>query len=247
VTLNPQSKHEKYWSRLSGAYDSFYQSEWSKFEDSQLLEWLTAACIDHDGCALDLGCGTGLGYQLLRQAAPRLQYQGIDISAEMLSRLREKFPEAQARLMSIDELHSIPNCEYQVVMALNSVLSFSSDVAETLHQAFRILAPGGTLLVSALNKHSLRRLVSLRFGPIEAFSTRNSGASAESVPAHVLSATCLRTLASDVGFESPVVMPQGILAGVLERRFAIPLERGLQRIIPRLSHCLYLHARRPRL
>jgi tRNA (cmo5U34)-methyltransferase len=48
---------------------------------------------------LDLGCGTGLELEWLLKAHPRMAVTGIDLSAEMLSLLRRKLPNANLRLL----------------------------------------------------------------------------------------------------------------------------------------------------
>jgi tRNA (cmo5U34)-methyltransferase len=47
---------------------------------------------------LDLGCGTGLELQGIWARAPRAQITGIDLSAEMLARLLERWPNRASQL-----------------------------------------------------------------------------------------------------------------------------------------------------
>jgi tRNA (cmo5U34)-methyltransferase len=49
----------------------------------------TASRID----ILDLGCGTGLEFEPIFRRAPQVRVTGIDLSASMLARLREKYSE----------------------------------------------------------------------------------------------------------------------------------------------------------
>lgn len=235
---------EKYWSNLSIKYDSLYTSTWSSFEDRQLQEWITQLCAGKTGQLLDLGCGTGLGYKLLRQAAPHIEYEGVDISGEMLDKMRTNFPKARTRKLSIDDLGNIRPSSYHFVLALNSAMSFASDTDLAFKNVFRILDHGGVAFLSFLSRYSLRRLLSLRVGAVENFSTRNSSSALGSVPANTMTPAALKSAAVQCGFINVSVLSQGVLAGVVERTFVLPLERRLVRLCPALAHCQYLVAKK---
>ena len=51
---------------------------------------------------LDLGCGTGLEFEAIFTRAPNALITGVDVSEEMLSRLREKY---QVRMSQISLIH----------------------------------------------------------------------------------------------------------------------------------------------
>ena len=51
---------------------------------------------------LDLGCGTGLELEGIFARFPDLQVTGIDLTAEMLAKLREKFPDKRLTLIEGD-------------------------------------------------------------------------------------------------------------------------------------------------
>jgi len=78
---------------------------------------------------LDLGCGTGLEFEAVFARAPNALITGVDVSEEMLSRLREKY---QARISQIRLIHgsfeqvlsSKDEYDYVLsVMALHHLLS----------------------------------------------------------------------------------------------------------------------------
>lgn len=52
-----------------------------------------------DFCLLDLGCGTGLELKRLFEKYPAMSVTGIDLSAKMLQKLKEKFPNKNLRLL----------------------------------------------------------------------------------------------------------------------------------------------------
>lgn len=244
MTINWRKAQQEYWSNISKEYDSLYLSDWSQFEDKQVQMWIELLCANSDGRLLDLGCGTGLGYQLATTISRSIDYEGIDISAEMLDRMRQKFPGANTRLLSLEELDEVPEESYQYIVALSSVLSFSENFPVVMQQIFRVLKPGGAILVSALNRFSLRRVVRLQLGAVEKFCTRNARHQFRSTPAQTISPSSFKHIAKQVGFYSPTILPLGILAGVLEHKELIRLEAGLTKVFPGLAHSLYLHARK---
>ena len=80
-----------YWDRVSAVYDDLYMNEWSHYEDAQTRSLLRGAIPQKEPLrVLDLGSGTGLGYQLLSELGIAFNYSGLDISQDMCKRLRGK-------------------------------------------------------------------------------------------------------------------------------------------------------------
>src|SRR5207245_10424548 len=59
---------------------------------------------------LDVGCGTGVMFELLRERRPDLDYLGIDVTAQFVAAARERFPDDAARFRegSLYELADLP-------------------------------------------------------------------------------------------------------------------------------------------
>lgn len=96
---------------------------------------------------LELGVGTG------RIALPFLergyQYTGVDISEGMMNRLREKVAEFEVKLTLIQsDISQLPfeNAHFNVVLGVH-ILHLVPDWHRALHEARRVLAPGGSLLL----------------------------------------------------------------------------------------------------
>lgn len=102
---------------------------------------------------LDVGCGTGA--LTLRAARRGARVKGIDVNAQMLEIAERAVREAgltervELREMGVAELDGEKSESYDVVM---SGLCFSEltddELAYTLKQAWRMLKPGGLLLVA---------------------------------------------------------------------------------------------------
>ena len=84
---------------------------------------------------LDLGCGTGLELERYISANPTAQITGIDLSAEMLDKLTEKFPDNNMNLIC-GSYFDVPfggNC-FDAAVSVESLHHFTSDAKRTLYR-----------------------------------------------------------------------------------------------------------------
>lgn len=111
---------------------------------------------------LDLGCGTGSTTIMLKQAFKDAEVIGLDLSPYMLLR---SFHKSQTAGLNIEwqqgdaENTPFPDASFDLVTA--SLLFHetpSSTTQEILHECFRLLAPGGQVLILDGNQKTLRQL-----------------------------------------------------------------------------------------
>ncbi len=109
---------------------------------------------------LDLGCGTGLQAQRLRQQRPDARVIALDASASMLAQAgkrqgwwRRRFERVCARAEALP----LGDASFDLVHA-NLVLGWCPDWPAVLGQLRRVLRPGGMLLVSTLGLDTLTEL-----------------------------------------------------------------------------------------
>lgn len=108
---------------------AFFASRLSTYEDVHLGNWgeLYARIADFfdDGLEtlLDIGCGTGLELEAIFQRFPEVSVTGIDLSADMLARAREKYANRAFQAVEADYFL----CPFPAG-AFDAALSF-----ETLH------------------------------------------------------------------------------------------------------------------
>src|SRR6476661_7815597 len=108
---------------------------------------------------LDLGTGTGRMLELL---GPQIERGlGLDLSLDMLSLARARLDRAGLRHCSVRQGDiydlALPKDSFDAVI-IHQVLHFLEDGARAIHEAARVLRPGGRLLVVDFAPHDLEFL-----------------------------------------------------------------------------------------
>lgn len=100
---------------------------------------------------LDLGCGCGYGTHMLATGGARSAF-GVDISPEAIdySRANYRAPNLSFEVMDVTSL-KFADASVNVVVCLE-VFEHVEDQEALLKEAVRVLAPGGTLILSTPNK-----------------------------------------------------------------------------------------------
>lgn len=253
-----------YYDSLAGAYDRLYDDVLSQGENAWVRARL-ANLVQPGDRVLDLGCGTGLGLDLLAGMGAR--YVGLDISPAMIAVARQKFGPITGAKFGLADMARLQNHEANHFDAVVSLFgSFSHVLApeKAVSSIAHVCRPGGRIRIMACSRRSLRNFVraarersAAPLASLQHYRVRNSSCEGESAPAMAYTARELKRLFS--GFENVKVAglnavfeiePAKSLARV---RFGDPataakalrIETGLLRLAPTLGHMLVLTATKP--
>lgn len=101
------------------------------------------AQLPPSGRALDVGCGPGALLAVLSSRFPPDQVAGVDPSESFLSAARQRFPWADLRHGTAEEL-PFDDDTFDATLA-ELVVHFMTDAAAGVHEMTRVTRPGGTV------------------------------------------------------------------------------------------------------
>jgi len=140
---------------LAKEYDDWYLGPAGRFADKMekkaVLDYME---VKQGMRVLDIGCGTG-NYALLL-ARKGLRVTGLDISSSMLARARDKAEEAHLALELVQgDATALPfgDNSFDAVLSV-SAMEFVPDLKTAMKEAFRVLKPGGRMVIGVLGRGS---------------------------------------------------------------------------------------------
>jgi SAM-dependent methyltransferase len=154
-----------YYSRA--ATEDFWSEHWAGEDVQRLVESassspltdLLEAALPGAGPILEAGCGLGPYVILLRHRGRAVS--GVDWSLEALRRCRAAAPSAPVAVMELGRL-AVRSGALAAYISLGVVEHDAGGPAAIVAEAARVLAPGGTLLVSVPYWNGTRRLLAPR-------------------------------------------------------------------------------------
>lgn len=223
-----------YWNSIASQYDSFYESRWSGWEN-KVVRRRVADVVGPDlpGTVLDIGCGRGLGFELLQRSGPPAHYAGVDVSFEMLA--RTSAPKGQVVQQAMDKL-GIADGSVAAVVALFSSGSYAEDVAALLAETARVLRPGGVAYLSFLSRWGLSRARGI-IGT-SAYRTRGDQRPWAAAPAHRVRRRQVAELAEQAGLAVTGTAGVNAFSGLVETPRLWKAGRAVAKAVPALSHTL---------
>jgi SAM-dependent methyltransferase len=132
-----------------------------------VYERLAGRCADRD--VLEAGCGEGYGADLIADVARRVI--GLDYDESAVAHVRARYPRVEMLHGNLAELR-LPDAAVDVVVNFQ-VIEHLWDQGQFVAECFRVLRPGGALLISTPNRITFSPG---RDTPINPFHTRELNA-----------------------------------------------------------------------
>lgn len=225
-------RHRAYWDILARQYDQLYVGGYSQRENEAVAALIQQHLRGHAQSILDIGCGTGLGYELVRPLILNQphRYTGIDLSHEMIRVASGKYPYCRFKVGAMQDI-PFKDLSFQAVIATFAVLSYETSLYRTLKEIDRVLWPGGRAVLMSLNRNALWRRGEV--GAHALITTRGYTA-LKPFPA---------TLHDSIDWRAALpanwtveLLPLSFFGRVLERSWLWPLDRLLCHVLPNRAY-----------
>lgn len=144
-----------YWGRFSGTYDDALESMIGKEVRKNLARILSG---EHDlGSVVEFGCGTGYFTRAIAENARHVT--ATDLSKRMIEAARSNLRglDNVAFQVQDSESASMPSDEYDAALMAN-MLHTLDDPVKALKECYRVLKPGGTLLIINYTEEGMSRV-----------------------------------------------------------------------------------------
>ncbi len=144
-------KAKDYFDKIAPFYDKWYVTPIGKYVDDTEKEQVFSLWQTKKGLVLDLGCGTGnYTLELIKR---QIKVIGLDASFSMLLLARKKLPSAyhvQADALFLPFKDNL----FDGVLSI-TLFEFLSSPQTVLREVYRILKPGGEVVIGTMNTFSL--------------------------------------------------------------------------------------------
>jgi ubiquinone/menaquinone biosynthesis C-methylase UbiE len=100
---------------------------------------------------LDVGCGTGELLVKLSAQWPKAKLHGLDLSQQMIERAQQKDYLGKTPQLYCDSVYDIPLSNHSIDIITNTISShFYVELGDALDEFYRVLKPGGKLIMANL-------------------------------------------------------------------------------------------------
>ena len=147
VELHAKLAHEYDKKREGTKNGNYYSKEW-------LRTMLRKIKIKDGDTILDIGCGTGIFYEILKEEGLDCKYTGIDLSLDMINIGKKRYSGIDLRVMDCEHLE-FPDHNFDVVF-MRSVLHHIPDQTAAIKEMERV--GKGLIIVSEPSRNVLTEI-----------------------------------------------------------------------------------------
>ena len=155
--MTEQSFYERYWGQqpvYKGKGVAELPPEWNE----ENLERILKFCSDKiQGRVLDVGCGDGFFTAKILQRFNLKNVYGLDISSKAVDLARLKHPEINFQQSALNHIPEETNSIDSITMI--EVIEHLVDIEGTLKELFRVMKPGGILLITTTDFNWLKQVI----------------------------------------------------------------------------------------
>ena len=159
--MTEQSFYERYWGQqpaFKGEGIAELPPEWNE----ENLERILKFCSDKiQGRVLDVGCGDGFFTAQILQRFNLKNVYGLDISSKAVDLARLKHPEINFQQSALNHIPEETNSIDSITMI--EVIEHLVDIEGTLKELFRVMKPGGILLITTTDFNWLKQVIIAMF------------------------------------------------------------------------------------
>lgn len=236
-----QDKVRRHYDAVADTYDHHYDHHRGRNYHTRLSNQLIAA-LPENGTILDIGCGTGLFVE--KYIARGGTAVGLDISARMVERARERCTGSE---FIVGEAATIPfrDGSFDAVSSM-LVFSYIRDPEAMLSEAYRVLKPGGAIVICTLGKKLLTRGIPALYRIGEKIKVKH--VVMKDFGEHYYNEEEMDTLFSQAGFSNITVKWCSFAhIDMIDPLFnlATKIEPFVERRVPQLAFNICVSARKP--
>ena len=121
--------------------------------DKKLFEDLLQGLELKDKNIADIGCGTGRQWPAIFNKQPAT-LTGFDVSAGMLKKLKEKYPQAHTCKITDNLFSDVDDASFDTIVSTLTVAHIE-DIDEAMDAWCRLLKPDGEIIITDFHPHTL--------------------------------------------------------------------------------------------
>jgi ubiquinone/menaquinone biosynthesis C-methylase UbiE len=147
----PATQYDQLLKRYA-EYAPVYDRRWGRYSRATLTRALDAVVqlVPESGHInlLDVACGTGIFADMLRKEIPCIHIAGVDLSADMLMKFRDRFAGEEritAHTGSAENLPFDDGCFD--ILTCNNAFHLIADATAALREFRRVIRPGGHVVI----------------------------------------------------------------------------------------------------